>query len=164
MATNMLFKYSENKTRVIDLSAFVTNLQDTYSGSAVTNSQGDPGVGYWGVCLVDPGGQTRTHVPTPNEWVNPGTGYSLTMPTGGVGLDPGKVTIATDGVFILPVTASSGAIFKGAGIYIALDTWELTAASDPGNNILFGVVYDETTGKPTGTPGELYVAVEVRGI
>ena len=135
MATNMVYRYSGEKTRVWALGA------EFAPGLPVKSASAEPGV-----TLTATGGYTRTQVTPP---------YTISgIPAGGVGLAAGEATVATDGTWDFDVV-SSGATPAPTStpnntlVYITSGN-ALTLASS--GNSVYGVVdYPKDYVKVAGT-------------
>lgn len=139
MATNMLYKYTENATREWPVAS------GTVAGQPVISANNQPGV-----TLTSRGDATKT--------VTSGGNFSQTFPSGGIGNRSDSATVATDGTFIFPVTGASSATPKNTQVYITgsapTQTLTLTVAS----NVKYGVT-DDYPGQ--GTAGATAVKIGV---
>lgn len=117
MATNMVTRW--NNTEVWPV------VNGTVSGAAVVSSSASgrqPGV-----ALTDEGGATRTATVGP---------YSITYPSGGVGLLDNFATVAVDGSFRFAVTGASASTAINTPVYAMLSgdtvaSLTLTASTNP---------------------------------
>lgn len=114
MALNMLFPYTQIKTREVPVP------EGTVSGDPVKVGE------YVGVALTDRGDADRTF--------STGQG-TVTRPSGGIGNAEDSTVIATDGVAIFPVAGVDGDTEKGTPVFITDGELSLTGTD------AFGVVY-----------------------
>lgn len=137
MATNMVYRYDDEKTRVWDLGG-------TFApGLPVKSASSEPGV-----TLTGSGGYTRSQT-------GPGPYTISGIPAGGVGLTGNECTVATDGTWEFEGVVSSGATPAPTStpnntlVYITSGN-ALTLASS--GNAIYGVVdYPKNYVKVAGT-------------
>ena len=131
MATNLVYRYTGEKTRVWDLGA-------TFApGLPVKSASNEPGV-----TITGTGNFTRSQV-------GPGPTTISGIPAGGVGLEGNEATVATDGTWEFPVTGGLTTTPNNTLVYItAGNALTLTA----GSNVKYGVVdYPKDYVKVAGT-------------
>lgn len=117
MATNMTTRWQNTEVWPVP--------NGTVSGAAVVSSSASgrqPGV-----ALTDEGGATRTATVGP---------YSITYPSGGVGLLDNFATVAVDGAFRFAVTGASASTAINTPVYAVLSgdavaSLTLTASTNP---------------------------------
>lgn len=117
MATNMTTRWQNTEVWPVP--------NGTVSGAAVVSSSASgrqPGV-----ALTDEGGATRTAAVGP---------YSITYPSGGVGLLDNFATVAVDGAFRFAVTGASASTAINTPVYAVLSgdavaSLTLTASTNP---------------------------------
>lgn len=106
MTKNLIYKYTESKTRVRTLAATVE------SGTPLL----DPADARPAVALTNSGDATKT---VTNTEIPIGGGVtSITYPNGGVGLFGKETTLAYDGTWEFAVPGATTAAAQGAQVYI----------------------------------------------
>lgn len=123
MASNLIHKYSEEKTRVRTLAATVT------SGTPLLDPVDDRPA----VALTNSGDSTKTI--TSADLPMGGGAISLTYANGGVGLEGKQTTLAYDGTWEFSVTGAGTSTADGVPVYIT-SAGELTLTAD--TNTLYG--------------------------
>jgi hypothetical protein len=118
MATNLVYRYSSDKTRVWDLGA------DTASGVPVVSASKEPGV-----TLTATGNHVKSQVIG---------GLTISgIPAGGVGLDGNEATVATDGTWEFDVASAPTSTPNNTLVYI---TGAGALTLTVGSNSKYGVV------------------------
>ena len=125
MTKNMIYKYTENKTRVRTLAATVE------SGTPLL----DPADSRPAVAITNSGDATKT-VTTADIPIGGGV-TTLTYPNGGVSLTGKETTLAFDGTWEHAVTGVTTGTVQGADVYITAGG-VLTLTS--GGNTFYGNV------------------------